>query len=312
MHYVDLHCDTLSLIYENQTSILKGNSHVTLEKAVPFDSYVQVAAIWSDKRFSDEECWNRFFHIRDYFEKEAASLENLAVCRHAEEIRKTVDEGKRAFIYAVEDARLLAGDEKRLDLLYDAGVRFLTLTWDGENCVGGARSSSMGLTPFGRTVTERALSLGIVPDLSHASTATAEDALSIAEHLGKPVVCTHSDAYRVCGADRNISDSIYKRIADLGGVTGICLYPPHLTGTETASVTDALSHIRHYLSLSPDAVALGCDFDGIEVTPEDLPDISALPRLYDALSKEYSQDTAHAVFHGNAYRFLMNHLSLNT
>lgn len=309
MRYVDLHCDTLSLIYDTKTPILKGDSHVTLEKATPFESYIQLAAIWSDAKFSDEECWQRFFRIRSCFEEEVASLQNIAICTTSGAVREAISAKKAAFIYAVEDARLLAGDEKRLDILYDAGVRFLTLTWNGENCIGGARSSPKGLTPFGRAVTERALAIGIIPDLSHASPATCEDVLSIAERLGKPVVCTHSDAYSICPADRNISDAVYKRIADLGGITGICLYPPHLSTGETASVEDVLSHIRHFLSLNPRAVALGCDFDGIEATPRDLPDISALPRLYDALLKDpYTKDMADAVFFGNAYRFLMNHL----
>lgn len=312
MRYADLHCDTLSLLYENKTSILNAPGHVSLEKAAPFESYIQLAAVWSDNRFSDEECWDRFFRVRDYFEKDSAAANGVSICRTADEIRAALQERKAAFVYAVEDARLLAGDETRLDVLYEAGVRFLTLVWDGESCIGGAKSSPSGLTPFGCRVTERALSIGIVPDLSHASRATAEDVLSIAERLGKPVVCTHSNALSVCANERNISDSIYKRIAALGGVTGISLYPPHLNDTHEASLKDVLAHIRHYLSIDPGAIALGCDFDGIDLTPTELPHIAALPRLYEAILKEFSPDTADAVFFGNACRFLMNHLSTNT
>ena len=308
MRYADLHCDTLSLTYDNGTSVLEGCSHVTLEKAASFEHYIQVAAIWSDNRFSDDACWERFFRIRDHFEKEIQSTNKIALCRHPDEIREAETKKETVFIYAVEDARLLAGDETRLDVLFEAGVRFLTLVWDGDSCIGGAKSSPMGLTPFGRRVTERAFALGIVPDLSHASRATVEDVLLIAEQLGKPVVCTHSDAYRICQEERNISDSVYQRIAALGGVTGVCLFPPHLNGTETASIADILSHIRHYLTIDPGAVALGCDFDGIELTPREIPDIAALPLLYETIKKEFSADTADAVFYGNAYRFLMNHL----
>ena len=63
-------------------------------------------------------------------------------------------------------------------------------------------------------------------------------------------------------------------------------------------------HIDHVVSLvGIDHVGLGSDFDGIEVTPDGLDDISMMPVLFDELhSRGYSEDDLCKIAGGNFFR----------
>ena len=95
----------------------------------------------------------------------------------------------------------------------------------------------------------------------------------------------------------------------LGGIVGVCLCPGHLSGKNSASSDDAAAHMLRGLSIEPDAVALGCDFDGIgDDTPVDLPDVSALPLLHEKVREAVGDELADKAFFGNAFRFLTTYL----
>ena len=63
-------------------------------------------------------------------------------------------------------------------------------------------------------------------------------------------------------------------------------------------------HIDHVVSLvGVDHVGIGSDFDGIEVTPEGLEDISMLPKLFDELrNRGYSEEDLEKIASGNFFR----------
>ena len=105
---------------------------------------------------------------------------------------------------------------------------------------------------------------------------------------------------------RNLTDDHAKRIAPLGGIIGISLYPPHLRG-EKADISDIIKHIQHYVSICGEgAVCLGCDLDGIDIMPEGILDISSLPLLFDRICTSFGTRCAEDVFFNNAYNFFKN------
>jgi len=65
-------------------------------------------------------------------------------------------------------------------------------------------------------------------------------------------------------------------------------------------------HIDHVVGLvGIDHVGIGSDFDGIEVTPEGMEDISLLPRLFDELrSRGYSESDLSKIASENFFRIL--------
>lgn len=63
---------------------------------------------------------------------------------------------KCSYLLSVEGAGLLGGRLDRLKELKQAGVSFLTLTWNGENRIAGGAGSNGTLTAFGADVVREA------------------------------------------------------------------------------------------------------------------------------------------------------------
>lgn len=296
MDVIDFHCDTLTEIELRGGGANDPTLHITPEKAAAFDRYVQVGAVWTDIKLTDEAAWERFFRVVDLYGSLGGAFPIMTP--------QDALGAKRAVILAVEGARILAGDISRFDELFRRGVRVLTLGWAGSDCVCGSWDTANGLTAFGREVVSRCFELGIVPDVSHASRKTTAEVIALAKGAKKPVIASHSDSYAVCPHGRNLTDDEFCEIVSLGGIVGVSLCPQHLA-PERATLADVVRHFEHYICLGGEkAVVLGCDFDGIEYTPEGLEDISALPRLYDALSEKFGEAQAKRVFSENARDFM--------
>ncbi len=300
----DLHCDTASLLFDQKLSLAANGLHISLDKAAPFETYIQTMAVWSDHRLSDEAAWKRFFGIQSYL-KEQLTLCGVPLYLSGQQ----VSEASRGAILAVEDARILAGQLSRLDTLYDCGVRFLTLTWSGETCIGGSHDTDAPLTDFGRAVVNRCFEIGIVPDVSHASRRVTAEVLAMAADAHRPVMATHSNAFACRQHTRNLTDAEFRAVVESGGVVGISLAPEHLSDG-VCGIQNVVSHVQHYLALGGEnALCLGCDFDGIDSTPDGLSDLSYLPSLADALSDSGVSDTViHRIFFENAYGFAVKNI----
>lgn len=284
MRLFDLHCDTLTELFDRGETIERSTCHIRKEYIDGFEKYGQVFAVFSKVGLDDEGCYKRFFEIADKF------------CEFLQE---------EDHILSVEDGRLLAGDISRLEALYGAGVRILTPLWGGVTCIGGAFDTDEGLTPFGNNVIRECHRLGIIPDISHASKKSTAQILDITESEGKTAIASHSNAWGVCHHERNLRDEDALMIKDLGGVVGISLYPPHLC-KGVASSESVLSHIEYYLTLmGEDSVCMGADLDGIDVTPVDITCLSDMENLYNTLLRHnYSEALVNKLFYDNASKFI--------
>src|SRR5262249_46188811 len=72
------------------------------------------------------------------------------------------------------------------------------------------------------------------------------------------------------------------------------------------SIHTVVDHIEHILKTAgEDHVGLGSDFDGIEVTPVQLEDVSTYPLItQELLTRGYKKETIHKVLGGNVLRAL--------
>lgn len=301
MKLADLHCDTPLEMYKHDCNLKNDLLHVSLTHTDAFEAYIQCAAIWSDYRLPAEEAFDIFKKAAKDFRTKTGSL----LCTDG----KKLTDSSTAFILCVEDARILCGNMDRLFQLYLEGVRILTLVWKGHSEIGGGWDTDEGLTPFGHSVVEACFALGIIPDVSHGSWALCKDVLKMAESAGKPIIATHSNAYAVTHTSRNLPDAIFRKIAETGGVIGISLCPAHLTADSVCTSDNVLQHMEHYISVAGEnAVCLGCDFDGIDETPEDLYNISCMESFYDKVSRQLGSRTADKIFFDNAFHFLKKHI----
>ena len=259
LNLFDCHCDTLGRMAEENRCFQDPALQSTSSR---FTQRIQVFALWADARWETPDAWrNILVQMKQYHGFPFLPKNYIG-------------------ILSIEDGRIFADDLSRLSLAAALGVRILTFFWRGTSPLGGAWDTDLGLTKCGREVLAESFRLGIVPDVSHASTQSARDILSLAERAGKPVMASHGGAFAVCPHRRNAKDDILRRVADSGGLVGLTMYPPHLRGPH-CTLEDAATHLVHLWSLGlGDAMCLGCDFDGVDCLPDGLSGADDLLRFY--------------------------------
>ena len=245
-----------------------------------------------------------------YFSQAVNAAANAVMINDAKGLKAAAESGKRGFLPAVEDLRIINGDLQNLQELRDMGVRIVTPLWGGTSIIGGAWNSQDRLTDFGRETVRAALSLGMIPDVSHASPDSTDEIAALCREAGKPCFASHSCSYMECRHPRNMVYSQLRAVADCGGIVGINLYPIFLCGLDRARLDDAVRHIRYIKSITGiDGVAIGSDFDGVDCLPAGVTSVRDLPHLADRLSfHEFTDDEIEKIFFTNAYRFLMENL----
>lgn len=305
----DLHCDTPYEMLRRGEALSDGDLDVNLNMTKCYDSYVQLAAYCAPYDMSDDEAYELALSVYDNFKSEAQSA-LCSVASTSGELSKAVCSGERGFVLTLEDGRVVGDDESRLMRLYDTGVRVITLLWGGETVIGGSFESSAGLTDVGKNLARRCCLHGIILDISHASERSAYDTLEIAAAYGKPVIASHSCMHAVNPHPRNIRDEQMRAVSASGGIVGINLYPPHLTGCDRSDISDAVRHIFHAVQvIGDDRISLGCDFDGMDYHTTGLERVSSLTKLANELMRcGMSEESVRKIFFKNAFNFLINNL----
>ncbi len=311
MNLIDLHCDTPAALWRRGAGLVRSDLHVDLEKTAPFDAYVQAAAYFTPRSVSDADGMEQVRAYHACLTRAVAGAPGAMMIRGKADLQTAVTSGKRGFLPALEDLRVLCGNLDPITELREMGVRIVTPVWRDQSCIGGAWNTDAGLTPFGKRAVERALSLGMIPDVSHASKATFDDVAALCRAAARPFAATHSCAFSLCAHGRNLTDEQMKIIADAGGLIGVNLYPVFLTGSDRADLDDVARHVRRIADTAGyDAAAIGSDFDGVDCLPRGIASVRDLPRLCDRLTAQgYSEDALEKLFYKNAYRFLIENLT---
>ncbi len=282
MEYFDLHCDTLYKATVENTSLNNCDYHISLDKAKIFSKWVQLFAIWIPDEIKGAEATKLFLRASEVFK-------NHCVNNDVVDMR-----------LSVENASMLNGDIKNIDLLTRNNVCSVTLTWNGENELGcGAQcTNSHGLTSFGREVVRQLEENNIAVDLSHASDKLFYDVINIVK---KPVIATHSNSRAVTDVKRNLTDEQFEIIRDMGGVVGLNFYKGFLNNVEDkASIDDLVRHAEHFLNLGGEnTLAIGSDFDGADM-PRDIIGIDTIPLIYHRFEHEFGAKLTKNIFFDNA------------
>lgn len=206
--------------------------------------------------------------------------QHFALVHSSREILSVHKEGRIASLIGVEGGHALGNSLAVLRTFYNLGARYLTITHNCDTPWGrGAKSTGgEGLTTFGESVIREMNRLGMIIDLSHTSMNTARAALN-ASHA--PVIFSHSGAYSLCNSSRNVPDDVLKLVAKNGGVVMVHFYNYMVTCNETATIHDVIKHINHIRSIAGiEHVGIGAGYDGINMTPNGLEDVSRYPHLF--------------------------------
>lgn len=279
MDYFDLHSDTPNKCYREQLSFKDSSLAISSDKGKFFNKWYQTFAIWIDE--TEENPFELYINMLNGFkEKLKDAPDNLTP------------------IFMVEGGSLIENDIDRLYRLKKDNIRFLTLTWNGENTIAGGQKTEKGLTDFGRKVIKEMNTLKIGCDLSHINEKSFYSAIEIAEYP----LATHSNCRTLCDHPRNLTDQQIKLIAQKGGIIGLCYYPEFLGGNP---FEELYKNIFHLLDMGlENHIALGSDFDGAKMdrilsSPIDV------PNFYEFLyQKGLEELLLNKIFFQNANNFI--------
>lgn len=305
---IDLHNDILERLVNDTSYHLKHRhnyNHTDIPRLQDGGVDVQFFSVW----VSPTQYTNYFQQAQvmlNIFNSELSQNPNtIAQATNWNIADSLIQQNKIAAVIGVEGGHHIENSIDKLISLYNAGTRYMTITWNNSTdwavSAQDSRSTTVGLSDFGRQVIRTMDSLGIIIDVSHTGIKTIQDILQVTQN---PIVATHSGARALRNHYRNLYDWQIQDIANSGGVIGVVFYPYFLNGTSNAGINDVIAHIDYIKNLvGIDYVAIGSDFDGIEVVPLGLEDTSKFPNLTEALfERGYSREDIDKILYKNFKR----------
>jgi membrane dipeptidase len=155
----------------------------------------------------------------------------LVMASSVADIRAAKQAGKLAVLMGLEGGHALEDSLGVLRELYQAGVRYVTLTHMNTNHWADSSGAFLlpdfdpktydvhhGLTGFGREMVKEMNRIGMIVDISHTSDATVDAVLAVSR---APVLASHSSCRALTDMPRDLTDDQLKRIAAKHGVVMI-------------------------------------------------------------------------------------------
>lgn len=205
----------------------------------------------------------------------AEQPDKYLIVNQTRDIEAAHAQGKTAVIWNSQTATILDGDLKKMAALKDIGIKSMILAYNdifrtGSGQLAAYNGRDIGLTPWGKSVINEMVRFGILLDLSHTGSKTANDAMDYmdAAYPGVPYVYTHSvpaglykDAPEATprGCYRAIPDDEALRAAGSGGYVSPTFTEWMMDGIwpEDISPAQAADMIDYYVQL------VGVDHVGI-------------------------------------------------
>ena len=308
MYAIDLHCDTMSKLAERgRTSLLRENDlNVDIAKLQAGNFAAQFFALFVDMAKTSnplEYC----LQMVDRFHLELAdNRQSIRLATNQAELVANQAEGKISAFLTIEEGGVLKGELANLRNFHRLGVRLLTLTWNYPNEIGFPNAlpecRDKGLNEFGREVVAEMNRLGMLVDVSHLSD---QGFFDVAETSVRPFVASHSNARKITGHARNLTDEMIRVLAEKGGVTGLTFARSFLADPPRSHVEDIVRHAKHIRQVGGiDVIAIGSDFDGTK-PPLEVADSSQIGKLTEGLSAAgFSSGEIEKICYGNAARLI--------
>jgi membrane dipeptidase len=250
--------------------------------------------------------------------------DRLVLARTADEVEAAWASGRIASLMGAEGGHSIDCSLGTLRRLHALGVQYLTLTHNANTPWADSATDvpvAGGLTAFGREVVREMNRIGMMVDLSHVSADTMRDALAVAE---APAIFSHSSARAVTDSPRNAPDDVLELLRERGGVCMVTFVPKfvnqacadwHRAAVEAAAaegiaeaddarfspwyaahrrahpepvadLSDVVAHCEHVREVAGiEHVGLGGDYDGVEVLPTGLEDVTGYPALLGTLAE---------------------------
>lgn len=201
--------------------------------------------------------------LTDWRNRIKENSDKLIQATSADDFIRAKEEHKSAVMFGFQNATMIEKSIDNIDKLYEAGTRWIQLTYNQRNLLGDGctERTNSGLSDFGIEAVERMNELGIIVDLSHCGRQTTNEGIKFSKSGA-------SFNHTMCEAlyknhPRSKTDEQIKAMADKGGVMGIiCLgymIGPNPGGETTLETY--VDHIDHAVKIAGiDHVGVAADF----------------------------------------------------
>jgi membrane dipeptidase len=249
----DAHCDAVMKVVDDgvDLGLRSDEGHVDFVRMAEGGLDVEVFAVWVEPDYWPNKAEKRALEMIDAlhasFEKHG---DKIGLALTVADVRKLIGEGKLAGFIGIEGGHAIEDDKSALQMFFDKGVRYMTLTWwHNTNWADGSgdKPEHHGLNELGREIVREMNRLGMVVDLSHVSDETFWDVLKVTD---KPVICSHSNTRALADHHRNLTDDQLRALASNGGVIGI----NYVAGFLDADFNAASNKLRKKLKSRMDAL----------------------------------------------------------
>ncbi|SDG89363.1 membrane dipeptidase [Psychroflexus sediminis] len=149
--------------------------------------------------------------------------DKFALAGSPAEVQENFKAGKISLPMGMENGAPIGTQIENVNYFFDRGIRYITLTHSKDNQISDSSydttATHQGLSGFGRLVVREMNSVGIMVDVSHISDNAFYDVM---EETKVPVIASHSSCRHFTpGFERNMSDTLIKRLAENKGVIQI-------------------------------------------------------------------------------------------
>lgn len=317
---IDTHNDFISVSLSNKIAFdtdLTGRTHSDLARMKKGGVDVQFFSIFGGPDIG-------FAHAMQEIDSVYAIAERnpgrVMITKTPADLKQAIKQKKLAAMMGVEGGHMIENDLGKLDILFQRGARYMTLTWNNSTAWASSAADETshkiaqekrGLNDLGKQIVQKMNQLGMMVDLSHVGEKTFWDVLKI---VTKPVLVSHSSVYHFAPVPRNLKDEQIDAIGKNGGV--ICVnffsgfldssFNKHSARPPLSLLIDHIDYIVKRIGI--DHVGLGSDFDGISSTPQQLDGVQDYPKLTAALlERGYSKQAIRKILGENVRRvFLQN------
>ncbi|NLF80386.1 MAG: hypothetical protein GX572_04245 [Clostridia bacterium] len=276
----DCHADTALWLLEQPSLVELSGSHQDYRR---ISEYLDLAflAIFLDEAEYEHELPRLFARLLLMLKADIAAHADLVEpLLWREQLEQSGADLPKLLLLGAEGASCLGADCQHLETYFQAGLRFIGLTWNYANAYAGGCGGAGGLTEAGRRLVDLCNAKGLLLDGAHLNEASFWD---LAELRQYPFIVSHTCCAALQPHRRNLDDSQMLALAELDGVMGITFVPDFLGAA--GDLRRLCEHIEYAVALIGSChVALGSDFDGCEPHAE-LSGVQTLPRVYTELCR---------------------------
>jgi len=213
-----------------------------------------------------------------------------------------------AILHAIEGGHALGGSLEPLQEFARRGVAIITIGHFFNKGIMTAPNAfpffadansprpKQGLSTFGKEVIYEMEKLGILVDVTHATSTAMDDILKVST---RPLIATHISSKTLGDHAYSFHDEHIQEIVHRGGMIGIPFYPHVLSNyitvrsaEEYGSLKETVRTIRHVIKISNSStnVCIGSDFGGFIPRLCDMNCLCQIEMLQELLMKEFSDE----------------------